>query len=605
MSRVKKSGLLVALAAIALGAMIFTVKIVNTSQFKSQIPELHDTTAMSAPLIEQLSNARNTALLNPSSDNLGMLGMAFHSSAFYEKALQCYKLAIKKNNSKWVWRYYSGYIYKELGDSKAAADNFANVTSENPEVYLAWYYLGKAYQNIGLEDKAEEVYKKIAYLHDNLTSVKTLRVNYSSVQSLAKFELARIDLYSNKTDDAEKLLLGIVKTNRSIGPVYRLLGNVYSAKGDSDLSRKYVIRAQDLPIVTSIADTLADKLTLMSRSELYLLREIDDALKSANPAWGQELLRHALQYLPDDKYLVSKAIKFYLRMGMGMHALPILDKHRSFFRNDPNELTEVAEMLYNNGFYSQSIPYFAKIAELRPQDNEVQASYALSCWKDNRKEAALLIMDELFQKNKKDYKVLANEVAFMIITGDKDKAEAFHKILRKAAPNDAKVPKLAAMIAESDGNQMKAISLYEASFNKDPDDLETISKLGNLLLSKQMWDKAVKFFRSALDHHPNEPPLLEHLGTLLVSSPDPKYRNMDEGMEFAERAFFHISSPSNTIISAAKTLAQAYAVKGEFREATYYIIIAINIAQEVNAPKDYIEGLRQLEARIKYASQKK
>lgn len=605
MKKTKKLVLLITIAIISVAAVFFAVKFVKNNQYKKRIPELPDLTPLSAALQEQLSDSRSKAFQDPSSDNLGMLGMVFHSSTLYEKAIDCYKLAAEKDKTKWEWNYYLGCIYKEMGDSKTAFDNFTVVIQKNPKVHLALYYLGKAYQNLGSEDKAIEAFNKIANLPDNATALKTLRVNYAPVQALAKFELARIDLNSNRTDDAEKLLLGIIKTNRSIGPVYRLLGNVYSAKGDSDLSRKYLTRAQDLANVISVADTLADKLALMSRSELYLPRQIDDATRSANPAFALALLNNALKYMPEDKYLISKAIRFFLRMDMGKQALPYLDKHFSFFRDDSNELSQIADMLYRDGLYLQSLSYFSRAVELKPEDNEVQASYALSCWKGNQQDSALSIMKNLYEKNKRNHKVLANETAFMIITGDTGKAESFLGIFRQVAPNDAKVPKLAAMIAESKGNQLKAVSLYEESFRKDPADLETISKLGILLIDKKMWEKAVKFYRNALDHHPNEPPLLEQTGTLLVSCPDPKQRNTDEGMELAERAFFHIASPSNTMISAARTLAQAYAIKGDFRNATYYIGIAINIARDLNAPKDYIEALKQLAANINRFSQKR
>jgi len=605
MGRTKKFGLWVTFALIALGAVFFTVRLVRTNQYRNQIPELPELTALSAPLMEQLSVAHSIALQNPGSYNLGMLGMTFHSDAFYEKAKQCYNLAIKKDNSRWIWKYYSGLIENELGDSKASIDIFTNVIQENRKAYTAWYYLGKAYQNTGSEDKAKEAYNKIAYLPDNETAVRTLRINYMSVQSLAKFELARIYLSSNKTNEAEKLLLDIVKTNHSIGPVYRMLGNVYSSQGASELSQKYLTRAQDLSDVTSIADTLADKLALMSRSELYLTRQIEDAVKSANPAFALEIIKHALKYLPDDKYLISKAISFFLRMDMGEYAIQYLDKHFSYFRDDPNEMSEVADMLYRNGFYTQSLPYFARAIELKPENNELRASYSLSCWKDNKRNSSFLMMNDLFERNRKDIKVLANVVVFMIITGDNNKAKTFLAIFKQAAPDNAKVPKLAAMIAESEGNQLRAISLYEDSFKRDPDDPETARKLGILLIKNEMWGKAKELFMIALDHHPNDPYLLEKSGTLLVTCPDPKLRNIDEGLELSERAFFHISSPSNTMISAARTLALGNAIKGNFRDANYYIRIAVRMAQEEKAPQDLIEGLKQLADKIKAFSQKK
>ena len=604
MGRTKKLGLWLALALIFLGIMFYSIRLFRASQYRSRIPELTDVT-LTAPIKEQLSIAQNIALRDPSSDNMGMLGMAFHSAAYYEKAMQCYKLAFKKDNSKWIWRYYSGYIEKESGNSKAAIDDFSTVIKENPKAYTAWYYLGKAYQNTGSEDKAKEAFSKIAFLPDNETVVRTIRVNYMSVQSLAKFELARIYLSSNKTDDAEKLLLGIVRTNHSIGPVYRLLGNVYSAKGKANLSQKYLIRAKDLSNATSIADTLADKLALMSRSETYLPRQIEDAVKSANPALALELLKHALLYLPDDKYIISKAIVFFLGANMGEYAIPILDKHFSYFRDDPDEMSVVADILYRNGFYQQALRYFARAIELKPENKELRASYALSCWKDNKRDSSYLMMSDLFEKNRKDIKVLANEAAFMIIAGDNRRASTFLEIFRKVAPEDAKIPKLTAMIAESEGKQLKAISLYEASFKRDPDDSETATKLGILLIRNKMWEKALILFKIALDRHPNDPFMLEKLGTLLVTCPDPKLRNIDEGLELSERALSHISSTSNIIISSARTLSLGYAIKGNFQEAAHYIRIAITMAHEVNAPTDFIEGLKQLEDKIKVFSQKK
>lgn len=604
MERTKKLGLWFVLALIALGTLFYIVRLIKTSQYRSRIPDL-PATSLSAPLKEQLSIAQNTALHDPGSDNLGMLGMSLHSASFYEKAMQCYNLAIKKDNSKWIWRYYLGYIEKELGNSNAAIEDFTDVIKLNPKAYTAWYYLAKAYQNTGSEDKARETFNKIAFLPDNETVVRTLRINYMTVQSLAKFELARIYLSSNKPDDAEKLLLGIVRTNHSIGPVYRLLGNVYSAKGNANLSQKYLTRAQDLSNATSIADTLADKLALMSRSEIYLSKQIEDAVKSANPALALELLKHALKYLPDDKFIISKAIIFFLETNMGEYAIPYLDKHFIYFRDDPNEMSVVADILYRNGFYPQSLRYFARAIELKPENNELRASYALSFLKDNKRDSSLLIMNDLFEKNRKDIKVLANEAAFMIIAGDNNRAKAFLKIFRQLAPDNAKVPKLEAIISESDGNHLKAISLYEDSFKRDPDDSETATKLGILLIRNKLWEKAVKLFMIALEHHPNDPFLLEKSGTLLVSCPDPKLRNIDEGLELSERAFSHISSPSTTIISSARTLALGYAIKGNFQEANHYIRIAVRMAYEVKAPKDFIEGLMQLEDKIKVFGQKK
>ena len=596
--------LTIAVLLIAVTAFL-SIRFAVNSKNRKQIPEIPELTTLPAPLRDQLTSARQKAIRNPNPGNIGNFGMALHSAAFYDKASECYNIAIRRDSKSWVWSYCLGLLNKEMGDSKASIASFSDVLKVNSKVPMAWYYLGKAYQNDGSAAKASEAFGKIALLPDYAVTVKTRRVNYSPVSTLGKFELARIYLNENKPDDAIKLLESITSTNHSIGPVYRLLGNAYSAKGDQVLSLKYITRAQDLAEVTSVADTLVDRLAFISRSSQYLPRQIDDAVKSANPEWALVLLKNSLRYLSDDKYIISKAVKFYLRMDTGNEAMQYLLNHFNLFRDDANEMTEVADMLYKKGFYKQSMPYFARAVELRPSNNELMASYALSCWYDHRTDSAFTIMKEMYEKNSHDIKVLANEAAFMIITRDYPKCESFISLYRQIAPKDAKVAKIEAMAAESQKDQLKAIPYYESSFKTDPSDLETARKYGSLLLDQKMWDKAMNMFRTALDKHPNDPYLLERLGALLISCPDPKLRNTDEGLEYSERAFFHISSPSNTMISAARSLAQGYAMKGNFQQATYYITLAISLAQGVNAPKDFMDGLINLASKIQHFSQKK
>jgi tetratricopeptide (TPR) repeat protein len=126
--------------------------------------------------------------------------------------------------------------------------------------------------------------------------------------------------------------------------------------------------------------------------------------------------------------------------------------------------------------------------------------------------------------------------------------------------------------------------MYEASFRGDPEDVTTIKYLGNLLINQALWDKAISHYRKALEYHPNDPDLLERLGTLLVSCPDWSLRNLEEGREYSERAFVHISSRPNTLVSAGKSLAFAYAMLGNKQNAITTIRQTINIARQENIP---------------------
>ena len=601
MNNTKKIVLLAGSLVVAITVIISAVIYFNNNSYRKQLPAFPDVASLSTPVKEQLTEAQRVAQHDPTAENIGLLGMAYHSNAFYEQAGTCYQVATRKDPSAWIWNYYRGYLHQEMGDSKGAIESFNAVIRENPGVLQAWFYLGLAYQNLNETAKAEEAFKKIADITNARSAAKSVRTTYTPLPISAKFELARIYLSSGRVNEAEKILLGIVKNYHTIGAVYRLLGNVYSVKGDTLLSRKYIVRASDLPQVTTSNDTLIDRLALMSRSSQYLPKQIEEALKSSNPEWATQLFKHAFQYIPNDKYLIAKFIKHLLRIDQGKEIFPYLEKHFADFKSDPKEMISMGAQLYTYGFYAQALPYYLQAKKLQPVSNEVQANLAYCLWKTNQKEMATSLMNELVQRNKTNPAVLASEVDFLFKTGDQAKAKAYLAALRQVAPTDAKALKLQGMVTEMEGNREAALPFYEASFKKDPSDMEVITKYGNILIDKRDYQKAISMLRTALEIHPNESILLERLGTLLISCPDPKLQNIREGLELSERAFYHVSSNMLTLLSAGKNFALGNAMIGDFETASYYMKVTLNIAKNEKVSQDYMDVLLRLESEINKA----
>lgn len=604
MDKRKKLAISISITVIILVVIFSVTKSIRNNSYRNQIPALPDFTALSEPVREQLSLAHQEAYDNPTSDIIGQLGMVYHSSANYDQAKQCYQLATQKDQSKWIWNYYLGYLNQEMGDSKEAIANFNSVIDENPNALMVCYYLGKAYRNSGSVDKAEAAFNKIANITNENSAEKSIRLSYSSLSTIARFELARTYLNTNRINEAEKLLKEVEKGNETVGPLYRLLGNVYSAKGDSILSRKYITRAQDLAIGTTVNDTLIDRITLISRSELYLPKQIDEANKSNNPEWASILFDHALQYLPDNKHVINKAIKFFLQMNKGEKALPFLDKNFNNFRESFNEMSEISSLLYIKGYYPQALPYFEQTMKLAPDSFDILKNYALCYLKDNKKDSAIEMMDQIYANNKNNPQVLANMVDFCLYIKDNDKAKSYLAKFKQVAPSDPAVQKLGAIITEMDGNKTAAIILFEAAYKSDPTDMETAKKLGFFYTEQRQWEKAISLFRNSLKYHPNESVFLEKLGTLLISCPEPKLQNIPEGLELSERAYFHVSSTPETLLAVAKNLALGHAMTGNFQDANSYIKIAINIARSEKVSKAYMDGLLRLQGGIEQASKK-
>jgi len=579
--------------------LIFVLRSIINNQYSSKIPELPESLSLSAPVKIQISDALVKAHRSPSAENLGMLGMVYHSSANYEQAAQCYELALKRDNSEWIWSYYLGYLNMEMGASDAVIDNFSKVIETRQNVYHAWYYLGEQYKNLRKNEQAEKSLDNILNTKNSESAGKNAsRYDYFPLSTYARFQLARIYFDSERIDLAEQTLKEIIQNNRSFGPAYRLLGNIYRMKGDIPLSERYGVRANDLVAFSPPVDTLVDRLVLMSRSELYLLKKIDEAEKSIYPEWAMKLVDNAIEYIPDNKYLISKAIKICLMLDLDKKAISYVDQHIVYFQESFTEMNNMGMLFFQKGLYPQSLKYSIAALELKPDDAKIQISMAMCYWTVGEKQKALEFLNGLVKENQDDPDVLADITSLLFDLGEEQKAIDQLTRLKQLSPTHPKVQKMAGGMAERNGNIPEAIRLYEASFRGDPEDLSTIRYLGNLLIRQLMWDRAMDLYREALEYHPNDPFLLERLGTLLVTCPDPKLRNIKEGKDYSERAFIHTTSRSITLISAGRSLALAYAELGDKQNAQTIINMTINIARAENISQAYQQELENISQRI-------
>jgi tetratricopeptide (TPR) repeat protein len=166
--------------------------------------------------------------------------------------------------------------------------------------------------------------------------------------------------------------------------------------------------------------------------------------------------------------------------------------------------------------------------------------------------------------------------------------------LKRIDANHPKGLKVEAGMAEKAGRNREAISLYDASFKDNPEEMTTIRYLGNLLVEEQMWARAIDHFRTALQFHPNEPDLLEKLGSLLAMCPDPSLQKPAEGIEYLERAFIHMSSRPLTLLSAGRNLSLTLARTGETVSALRTIQHTLEIARYSNISATYRSELEEI-----------
>jgi tetratricopeptide (TPR) repeat protein len=574
--------------------ILLAVKISTDNRYKKQIPEAPDPQGMTAPVRSQVSGAIGETMHNPSSGNLGRLGMTFHSSSFYDKAATCYKLAIQRNHKRWVWNYYLGYLDKEMGDNAGVVSNFSEVVRKTPANYMAWFYIAEGYQALGQNDKASDVYRKIISEAGEIpASGNQLRKDFFPLRTYARFQMATIMLNSGRLNSADSTLKILLKDQPSFGQAYRLLGSICSRNGDQAGSKKYLERAGDLMIYTPPVDTIIDILARNSRSEVYLLKQIDDAEKGGYSHFAAELVSNALKDIPDNKYVISKALKIFLVMNLNRLALPLVDRHLEYFSSDVSELKMVADLCMKKGLNKEAVKYYLQVSKLQPEDASVHMSVALCLGKDNAVKQAIDSVNLLIRRYPDNMKVLTDGAFVMLMLGEKSQAESVLSGLSRRFPADPKVKQLSGILLQQKGKEDEALKLFEDSFKSDPKDLSTARYLTEILLKQKRWGEAISCFRTALGYNPNDPNLQESLGSLLILCPDVNLRNLTDGREYSERAFINKSGSPSTMVSAGISLAQANAEFGDKESAVKVMRITLDQARSQNAPQELLSDLQK------------
>jgi tetratricopeptide (TPR) repeat protein len=323
---------------------------------------------------------------------------------------------------------------------------------------------------------------------------------------------------------------------------------------------------------------------LLSRSELYLLKKIDEAEKSFHSDWALKLVNQGLQYMPDNNYLISKAIKIYLWKNLNEKAIALTDKHLNLFWENYAEIKNTGMFFYQKGIYQQAAKYWTRALELKPGETMIKENLAKCLWATGDKQKSREILTDLIEKNRDNPEIITHVTVLLVQFGLKDEAAENLDRLKKLAPSNPQVQKISGEIAQANGETQKAITFFESAFKGDPDDVETIKNLGELYQKQEMWEKYIKLYTKANEYHPNNPDFLARLGEILISCPEPSLRNIEEGREYTERAFTYYNCPPEIIIAAGSHLAYAYSLLGDKQKAITTISQTINIGRRQNIP---------------------
>ncbi|MGC6432307.1 MAG: tetratricopeptide repeat protein [Jejuia sp.] len=572
------------------------------SDLSERIPELPDLSSSSNAQKVQIGNAHQKAIKNASSKNLGELGKVYYASNFYDRAKSCFQLARMDDSDSWEWSYYKGLIHMELGESDSALHEMKMVKTVNPDVWLASYRLANVYRQMDSVEKAETALKEIINLNTGATKItNSLRSTYFPLQLYARLLLSQVYTSANENNKAKKELNYLTKRYKTFGAPFKQLGILYATEGNTKLSKKYGERAGDLPEVNEPLDTLQDKLALISTSENYVLKQIDIARAGVDSKWSSELIKAALENMPESKYVLSKAISQYLSQGTGELALPFLNKHFDSFKDVYNETFKTGVELADAGYRTDALRYFRHAITFDDITDEQRANIAgVYFEKLGISNKAIELMDEVVTSNRTNPKILGDAMFLMLQTNQLEKAQSYYKDLKRVDAAHPSVKIYEGTQLEKRGNISSATKLYLSALERDPKNKYIIQHVKDLMLKQERWTEMKGFLRNALEVYPNDSQLQMYLGWVLVSYPDEnnKINDITEGLEYSERAFYNCRYQVGDRVSAGRTLALGYYLLKDNTMADYYINRTIGIAIKAKFGQDYIQGLQSLKRRI-------
>lgn len=594
MNKKGKIVIITGVGVIGLAILLLLTSYIINNKYRSRIPKIPDSSSISTAVETQLADALKKARRKPSAENLGELGMVFHSCTNYDQAAQCYQLAIEKNESTWIWNYYLGYLCKELGESDRVIENFERVIELNPNADLAWYYLGEAYRNLKKTELSEKAFSRIANKSNANKVSETTRKDNFPLSVYALFELSNIYIDNGHPEIAEETINKLLAQSDVFGPAYRVLASIYFVKGESTLGERFSARANDLLLTSAPVDALIDKLAMMSRSELFLLKLIDEAKNSGYNSWALSLVEQGLQYMPENEHLALKSVDIYLLNSLNQEAVNLATQHTNSFAGNYPDLMTLGLLFSKKVICTEAVKYWKLALKLKPEDVDIYKNLAMCFSKTGDKQQVQDILTEAAEFNRENAENLADIICAFFQYEETDKANEYLKKLKQQTPQAPKVQKLYGKVAERNGNLVTAIKMYESSFKGNPGDTETIDFLGNLLFTNKMWHKYITFCQEVLNHNPNDPDLLEKLSTFYIQCPDESLRNLEEGIIYSIRAFSHKHSTSQVKLSAGKNLAVALATIGDKQNALNILQKTIKVGQESNASQGVKQELDQL-----------
>ncbi len=563
------------------------------------IPQIPDLAGQSKVFENYIKKMHSAALENPeSASSIGRLGMTFHANFFYEEAVRCYSRALNLNRREWRWLYNLALLNEELGDVQSTITNLKEVLEINPDVTQAWFRLGNAYLKQNAYKEAlhafNQVLAKQPFILHSTSNIKLSNKGAFPLKAYASLKLGRTELQQGNHDKARHTLTALIKSYPTFGSAYRLLSQVYFELGDHDNANFYVFRSGDFDSYLPPADIIFDDLIFYSRKIDFILKQIDLAIRSQNDDWAATLNSRIIEYKPEDKEVLTKLLKLSVDLHQREGVEAYGEVFSKMFRFDESKLLEMTRFLISREQYKLALHVIQQIKTINPESIGAHLEYVtiLRNLKDFQK--AVDYCKNLIV-TKPDNPHIKIELARILIYLRKyNEAAEQLSLAEKIDPNNEAGLLLRGRLWRAQKNATKSIEFYRKYLQAHPTDVSINLELGNYYINLRDWKRALKHFNTTLNITPNHIDYIERYAWVLAACPNPRFRNGQKLMEFAERLLIMRKFTEDQELRSAMTVAVTFAELKDFDNALK--IVNDNLIKlRMNNAEDYYKKFEALQ----------
>ncbi len=490
-SLIWKIGLLAVAAGLGTWALLsFVIPLPLPEDFPSP-PDLRtQNEALKALLHSADAQARSHA---NSADDIGRLGMIYHSNQFYPQAEGAYRIASRLAPGDYRWPYGLALVSEETGQEKEVLPWLRKTLELKPDYLPALQKTADAFYKQDRLDEAARDYSRAAAAAGNDDSLQPL------------FGLGRVAARRREWQKVVEYTAALSQQNPKIRPLHQLLLEAYEALGQPEKAeeeRRYLLDST-LTVVPLIKDPFGQELLDLSCSSTRLLKEAglmsrfrksDEAIRAARRAIEVEprdadahhfLARTLLEAHGDSPEAVDESL-LHLKEGLRLRPddlLPLWYFAAFFFRQEKSDsaVEHLRAMLTATPRNAESLYYLGLVADRQGKTSEASAQYREALKADPK------------------YAEPYHRLGLILITQGKiDEATGYLQKAVDLKPTFAMARFNLGVALDQRGKTREAIVQFDEALRQKPDDATTHVYLAIALMKSGKLEEAVLHFREGV-----------------------------------------------------------------------------------------------------------